>query len=152
MTCRHRSVQDDRDQRLREMWGVVPRAKIAKALNFKHVANVSHRARHLGLPPLTRIASHVEGKRDITAAQKANADRRRKANAERRRELRRNAERRTNGSRPTAGTMVAKHAAQVARADALALKKNGPQPKYWRCSCGGICVTGPSHTQCEVAA
>jgi hypothetical protein len=31
-------------------------------------------------------------------------------------------------------------------------KPVGPQPKYWRCSCGGICVTGPSHTQCEVAA
>jgi hypothetical protein len=26
-----------------------------------------------------------------------------------------------------------------------------PQPTQWRCSCGGICVTGPSHTQCEAA-
>jgi hypothetical protein len=31
-------------------------------------------------------------------------------------------------------------------------KPVGPQPERWRCWCGQICLTGPSHTQCEEAA
>jgi hypothetical protein len=123
MSYRGRVTQESRDQRFIAMWGKHPRHVIAKKLGFCNVDNVSHTAKRLNLPPLLELR-YREGTRDISAAQKAN----RKRNAEKRAASRRRRRAGMNG------------------------RSDNPEPKMWRCSCGQICVTGPSHTQCEVAA
>jgi hypothetical protein len=145
MSYRGRITQASRDQRLTEMWGVEPRHVIAKKLGYKYVANVSHAAKRLGLPSLVTIPSYREGKRDISAAQKANADRRRRTNTARRRELRRGAERMTHGKRPTAATMSAKHAEQVAMCGTQEIREESPTCFV----CGGRSATWNGHTQCR---
>ena len=82
MSYRGRITQAQRDQRLKEMWGVVSRAVIAKKLGFSNVQNVSHAAARLDLP---RLPPYRPGERDISAAQKANRERNRVKRAESRR-------------------------------------------------------------------
>lgn len=74
MSARPRNVQERQDQRLREMWGMMTCKAIAKKLGYSNESNVSHRAKHLGLPSL-KSPEYREGKRDILAAQKANRER-----------------------------------------------------------------------------
>jgi hypothetical protein len=118
--------QDARDALFVKLRGEgLSRKEIAKKLGFRDINNVSHTARRLNLPhQSTCPTAYREGTRDISAAAKAN----RKRNAEKRAESRRRRRAGMNG------------------------RSDNPTPKMWRCSCGQICVTGPSHTQCEAAA
>jgi hypothetical protein len=123
MSYRGRITQESRDQRFKEMWGKHPRHVIAKKLGFCNVDNVSHTAKRLNLPPLLELR-YREGTRDISAAQKAN----RKRNAEKRAASRRRRRAGMNG------------------------RSDNPEPQMWRCNCGQICLTGPSHERCKEAA
>jgi hypothetical protein len=87
VTAYDRTVQDRRDELLREMWGVVPRKVIAKKLKFSNVDNVSHAAKRLGLPSLYDLR-YKEGKRDTSAATEANRERERLKKAGWRKKLR----------------------------------------------------------------
>ena len=124
MSYRGRITQASRDQRFKEMWGVVSRSVIAKKLGFCNVDNVSHTARRLGLPPLLELR-YREGARDISAAAKANRERNRVKRAESRR-------------RCKAG---------------LSARQKDPTPTMWRCHvCGQISLEGPVHESHGVAA